>query len=707
MAASGAGIGLACAAVALGLWYTGCLDVFERKTWDLRVRSLCRKGEASDRIRIVLIDQNSLDWAHAARKWKWEWPREVYAALVQYMKDSGAKIIVMDLLYGDSSDYGVDDDAKLGTVFHSASNVVLSMALGRESGVTKQWPAGFPVSLVSLEESVARLVSVKEGRDRFDYPGATMPIPDLATNVAALGDVMLNPDADGIYRRVSLFRIFDGQVVPSLGLAAFAVAEGGARLGVRRGCFTVNGRDVPVDDEGYATLNFRGPSQTHQTVGAQWILESVLLKMEGKPERMPKDFLKDCYVFVGCSAFGLYDLRQSSVGGLYPGVELHATMLDNLLSGDFFRLPRVGTTALFVVLFGVLCGVILVFSAGAVRSVILLAMCLLAPVAASVFFYRQNVNMPLLVYEVAGLAASLGAIIFNYAVEGRQRRFLRKAFQQYISPHVIDQIVGDPSRLDLGGQMKELSIMFADTKGFTTISEALGPKNTTALLNEFLTEMTAIILKENGTIDKYIGDCIVAFWNAPLDQADHPCLAVRAALRCQLRLAEIRGRLRDKYGVDVYVRAAIATGQVFVGNMGSVQRFDYTFIGDTGNLSSRLEGVNKEFGTHLLISEETRKRLTDECAVREIGSVKVVGRVEPVRIFEVMTPEDYATRKDAIESFATGLEAYRAGRFAEAAGIFKANADTDPPSASYMRRCLELAANPPAKWEGVWEMTHK
>ncbi|MBA4387110.1 MAG: adenylate/guanylate cyclase domain-containing protein [Verrucomicrobia bacterium] len=701
----GAAIGFAAGLASLALWSAGYLDQFERNTWDLRVRWLCHEGEATDMVRVILIDQYSLDWAKANHKWKWEWYREIYGEIARYCRESGAKAVILDMSFYDASEGG-DEDETLGAAMRSASNVVAVMHLGRESGVVKQWPQATPLPRITVSNLQAFL-SIGDRSRSMVFPGATMPIPEVATNAACLGDVLQNPDADGTYRRVSLFRLFDGKVVPSLALAGLAAGEGGVAVESRGRELIVNGRSIPVDDGGSALLNFRGPSQTHRTVSAAQVIESLLQRKKGAPERIPAGFFKDRYVFLGCSAFGLYDLRQSAVSGVYPGVEVHATALDNLLSGDFFNQPSMGTTIVLVLVYGLCCALVLGFTSNALRSGLLLLAFLVLPVGVSAWAYNRGLNIPLLVYELAAFGGSLGAIIMNYALEGHQRRFLRKAFQQYLSPDVIDQIVNDPSKLILGGQTKELSIMFSDLKGFTTISEALRPEKTTALLNEYLTAMTTIIHGQQGTIDKYIGDCIVAFWNAPVDQPDHAVRAVRAAINCRQKLAGIREHLKRRYSVDVYARSAIATGPVIVGNIGSAQHFDYSFIGDTGNLSSRLEGANKEFGTWLLISEDTRRAIGDEFAVREIGLLRVVGRREPVRVFEPMTKEEYASREKAIEVFLRGLEAYRAGGFAEAAAIFKPNRDVDPPSAAYYERCLESIEHPSPEWSGVWEMTHK
>jgi adenylate cyclase len=313
----------------------------------------------------------------------------------------------------------------------------------------------------------------------------------------------------------------------------------------------------------------------------------------------------------------------------------------------------------------------------------------------------------MVVLWTGSLPALIAVLGVNYAVEGRQKRYLKNAFRQYLSPIVIDQLVAHPERLRLGGELKELTIFFSDVQGFTSISEKLAPQPLTEFLNTYLTGMTNIILEEGGTVDKYEGDAIIAFWNAPTDQADHAQRGVRAALRCQALLAEKRDEWAARYGSKIFMRVGMNTGQVVVGNMGSDQRFDYTFLGDAGNLAARLEGINKKFGTYYIISEATRNRLGSEFHGREISRITVVGRREPVRIFEPVTEETAALNGTLYAGFAAALQDYYAGRFGEAHRKFGALQDQDPTSARYVAQCEELILHPPKEWMGVWSMTEK
>jgi adenylate cyclase len=298
----------------------------------------------------------------------------------------------------------------------------------------------------------------------------------------------------------------------------------------------------------------------------------------------------------------------------------------------------------------------------------------------------------------------LAALLVNYATEGRQRRFIKQAFNQYLHPVVIDQLLEHPERLCLGGERREITIFFSDLQGFSGLAERLEPEALTSLLNDYLTAMTDIILDSGGTVDKYVGDAIVAFWNAPLDQPDHALRAVRAAQLCQERLAELRPQLCARAGGELHMRIGINTGVAVVGNMGSQRRFDYTVLGDAVNLASRLEGVNKEFGSLVLLAGSTREQLDGSVRLREIGCVGVVGRDEPVRIFE---PLSAAAATSDQAAFAAALARYSAGEFTAAAREFACLADNDAVARRYAQRCRELATAPPEGWDGVWRLSSK
>ncbi|MFA4916443.1 MAG: adenylate/guanylate cyclase domain-containing protein, partial [Syntrophales bacterium] len=329
------------------------------------------------------------------------------------------------------------------------------------------------------------------------------------------------------------------------------------------------------------------------------------------------------------------------------------------------------------------------------------------PVFLCLAAYLHGFWLPLIVQE-AGITITLisGGIIY-YSTEGRQKLFIKNAFKQYLSPTVIEELIEHPERLKLGGERQVLSIFFSDLEGFTSISESMEPEELTTFLNDYLSAMTDIIHEEGGTVDKYEGDAIIAFWNAPLRQPDHARRCVCAALRCQAKLAEKRQSIRERIGRDLKMRIGINTGAAVVGNMGSHTRFDYTMLGDAVNLASRLEGINKQFGTYTLISHSTFEHLEKAFPVRELSQVIVVGRREPVKIYEPMFPEEFLSRKEDLTVFSAGLEAFYEGNFATAEKIFAETKNRDPAAAAYHAKCRLFIDTPPEDWQGVWVVTTK
>lgn len=703
--AQGILIGVLAASASLAAAFLGLFDWLEGPTWDWRVRAAARPGPATDQVRLILIDQKSLDWAEETNRLSWPWPREIYGTLLNFCRRGGAKSVAFDLVFSEPSKWGVEDDEAFGQAIEQAGSVVAAVFLSRDQGSALEWPADVPEQpfrVVGLEEFLSRPRGKALALER-----AAFPVPEVASRAAVLANVSGGLDADAVVRRASPFRFFAGRFVPSLGLAPFLAAHPGLSVVLQDRRLQVGDLSIPLDEHGRAILRYRGPSQTHRAVNAAAVIQSELRLTEGQAPLVDSAFFQDKYVFVGVTAPGLLDLKPTPVGSVYPGVEIHATLLDNLLSGDFLRQTSRPFALLTVLLTGLVAGVLGRLSRTGFQSGLVFVLVLPLPVLAGLVGYRAGFWVEVAAPEAAAALSLIAAMVVNYATEGRQRRFLKNAFRHYLSPAVIEKLLREPGKLALGGETRELTILFSDVQGFTGISEKLGPEQLTAFLNAYLTAMTDIILEEGGTLDKYEGDAIIAFWNAPLEQPDHAVRAVRAALRCRSKLAEMRPALEKRFGVSVHARIGINTGAVVVGNLGSEQRFDYTFIGDAGNVASRLEGINKQFGTEILISEATYARLGGSFPAREISRVRVVGREEPVRLFEPFLPEERKRLETVIDRFARGLQLYYEGRFSEACGVFAEIAGADSAARVYARRCMDLSMSPPEPWDGVWRLTEK
>ncbi len=698
-------VGAAAGLIALALQLPGALATFEEKTWDPRVRLLARPAPTTPQVALILLDQQSLDWGSKENGLSWPWPREVYSYVVEFCRRAGARAVAFDVLFTEPSVYGVEDDAALAAAAAGYGRLVAAVFPG-EQGSAERWPDGAPSPQLAVE-GLDRWVA-SERPAGLTFAKAAFPIEGLASGARVLANVDFQPDDDGVFRRARLFNIFDGKPVPSLALGTWlAGADGPAKISIRPGALEIDGRRIPIDRDGRAILRFRFREGTHEAYSAAAVIQSeVQLRSGGKPSLDPER-LRGRYVLFGFSAPGLKDLRASPVAGNAPGVEINATMLDNILAGDFAADAPAALAVALTLLLALAAGVAAALASGVAQNVLAYAIFLPLPAALAVGVYPLGLWLPLVGPEIAVFLTLVSDSLVNYATEGRQKRYIKAAFRQYLSPAVIEELIAHPERLKLGGDRRELSIFFSDLQGFTGISEGLSPEDLTALLNEYLTAMTDIIQDEGGTIDKYEGDAIIAFWNAPIDQADHAVRAVRAALRCQAKLAEMRPGLKARVGKELFKRIGLNSGPAVVGNMGSHTRFDYTMLGDAVNLASRLEGINKQFGTYTMMSKATRDLAGDAFAGRELSRVGVVGRKEPVTVYEPMLPEQAAARRAQLAAFAEALAAYYDGDFARAGRLFAELAPEDPPAGRYEARCRELLASPPAQWDGVWVMTSK
>ena len=689
-------------ALAFGLWAAGALDRWEAITWDWRAATLARPSPASDRIALILLDQDSLDWAQKENGLSWPWPREVYAAIIAYCQRSGAKSLAFDVLFTEPSSYGVEDDAALARASADYGRVACAVSLGRESGNQTAWPQGAPEPVFPVKLPVDAI------RETPLFPRAAFPVPELTRAMKVLCNTQMNPDPDGIYRKAILAAVFDGRLLPSLGIGAYLASQPETAVAAGPGTLIIGERTIPLSSDGSAILRFSGPAGIYRSFSAAAVIQSELRLRSGQqPTIDDPDVFRNKFVFFGFTAPGLFDLRPTPVDGITPGVEIQAAILDNLLTDNFIRGCPIlvwMAAALGLALAAGMAGSVFSSPFGHVMTSLVF---LTGPVIAALGGYALGWSLPLVTPEIAVASALSLIFIINYATEGRQKRFIQGAFKQYLSPAVIDQLILHPERLRLGGERRVLSIFFSDLEGFTSISEKLEPEDLTALLNAYLSAMTDIIHEEAGTVDKFEGDAIIAFWNAPLEVGDHPLRVVRAALRCQEQLALLNPQFKKRAGRELRMRIGIHTGPAVVGNMGSHSRFDYTMLGDAVNLAARLEGANKAFDTYVMISDATREGIGSAFPVREIARLAVIGRKEPIRVYEPMMPSNYEKCREKLETFDRGLRLFYEGRFREAGQMFASIAGLDPPAARYLDKCRQYTEDPPENWDGVWVMSSK
>ncbi len=683
-------VGLFVFGLCLALHLSGWLKVAEWKTWDLRLSLWSQPGKADKDIVIFLIDQYSLDYFEKEQQVSWPWPRQLYAAIVDYLKQGGARAVFFDLILSENSSYGLEDDRSLAEALKQAGNVSLALSLSPKQTVYKEVPPEW-LKKFSLEPGF--LVGFKLP----EATSATLPVQVLLEEAAGAGNVLFEPEADGIFRRLPLAIKYRGLLLPSLPLA-LARAVGVKEIDRSR-----------LDRRGAIIINYHGPAGTYRSYSVAAIINSWAQMEEGKePQVKPEEF-KDKMVLVGASAPGLLDLRPSPLSPVYPGVEMQATALDNLLHQDWFREAGWWWLAAMVFFWALLVAVLNSFLPHLWQQVSFLLVALAGPVLFSWVAFRSGYWLNLVIPEAAVLLSFLSTALLNYAVEGRQRRFIKSVFSHYLSPQVIEKIVENPELLKLGGEKREVTSFFSDVAGFTSISEKLSPEELVSFLNQYLSEMTDIILEEGGTLDKYEGDAIIAFWNAPLDQPDHARRACRAALRCQARLAELQPHFQALVGKPVRARIGLNSGPAVVGNMGSSRRFDYTAMGDTINLASRLEGAAKAYRVSILIGQNTWSLVKEYFLARQVDLIRVVGKTEPVAVYELLAEKEKASPEQVrkVEIFTEARALYLQRRWEEARQAFESLTE-DPLAEVYAERCRLMKVNPPPEdWDGVFTLKEK
>lgn len=459
---------------------------------------------------------------------------------------------------------------------------------------------------------------------------------------------------------------------------------------------------IPTDKRGRMLINYRGKMKTFQYISASDVLN----------KKLPAGALRGKIAFIGTSASGLKDIRATPLDPGYPGVEAHATIVDNILSKEFLNIPDWAKGLEFSVM----------LMAGLITTLLLMwspAAWLIAPLLGigyamwygSVTLYEEQKYYISPLYPFINLALTfLLLTMIKFWREEHAKRFIHGAFAHYLAPSVISQIMDDPDSLSLEGQEKDITIQFSDVRSFTTLSEKLSPTQVTDLLHDYLTPMTKIITEHDGTLDKFIGDAVMAFWNAPLDIENHQKKSLDAALVQQVKLEELNKIFIEKFGFTIAVGIGIHSGPVRVGNMGSADLFDYTLIGDNVNLASRLEGLTKFYGQKLIVSQN----IVDACGnddyyFRILDSVRVKGKEEPVTIFTAYPLEQATKRKKELALYEKAHDLYLSMKFDEARKFFTELSEKyeEPVLYNmYIERCEQLKEHPPGEaWDGVF--THK
>jgi adenylate cyclase len=721
-----AGLSMIAAFVVLRVWDPAPVEIVRSQVFDLYQRADPRAA-AGYPVTIVDIDEKSL-----AAIGQWPWSRALIARIVDKLREGGAAVVGFDVIFAEPdrlspprlattlelSDGDLrrklaamqDSDQRLAQAIKSA-RVVLGHLGHRDATVREKNSSG-----ASLPETSVAIIGGGPGFDLIRLPGVLKSLPEFENAAAGRGLLTVQPERDGVIRRAPLIISAGGIIAPGLAIELLRVAAGASSIVVKRDnagvkSVVVAGAEVQTDADGQLWVAFRKHDPSLFVSAADVLTGEV-----------PAERISGKIVIVGTSAAGLFDLKSTPLERVMPGVEIHAQIIESILSDSTLNRPNyaLGVEITLALVIGI-ATVIAVPLMGALPSLLLGALVATVLVAVSWYLFAAEKMLIDMSYPLGSSFATLLFMTFmNYFREERRRTQIRRAFRQYLSPELVEHLAREPDRLVLGGETREISILFSDVRDFTSIAEGFksNPSGLTALMNRLLTPLSHAIIERRGTIDKYIGDAIIAFWNAPLDDPDHALNACESALEILRRFDELNARRRKESieaGTtlqDMQIGIGIATGFAVVGNMGSDIRFDYSVLGDSVNLASRLEALTAVYGVRILIAEDTARRCRDELAIVEVDRVRVKGKRNAETISVLAGGQDLS-RSEHFQAFRRSFDSMRRNyiqknwaramsdlsrcremqieRFEEVLDIYSA-------------RLLQLAKTPPAQnWDGVFK----
>lgn len=680
------------------------LESMDQRTRDVVFR-LRSPSQPPPEVAVVVIDERAIkDYG------RWPWPRALQGELIQQLKQLDAGTLALDIVfaqpYNDVNE-GIEQDAVLIEALQSAGAPVVGGYFFRDY----KSRLSDDKALEQLYDNRVKIKLITSGGHINDIPRyefAETNQPHIAQYMAGLGAFNRQTDVDGLVRRAPLLIRYKDEVFPSLALRALAVYAGvnvglvAAPEGVTE--VRLDTFSIPVDEKGRLTANFYARGQSSAGV-AMYSAADVLNGVVGAQE------LAGRLIFVGVSEIGIADLIPTPVDPMLPGVVMHATVAANILQEEYLY-RNWDTVLIDIALIALipLVGVLVLASLKHLWQMLVVGSVLMMSLAG--FFYwlvaYKNHLVSLLYPSTAMLMAFITFGIYYVMTSQRTTKFLTDAFGSYVSPDVVNQLLSQPESLGLSGERREVTVLFSDIRDFTSMSEQLEPEQLVEMLNKYFDEMTRIIMARNGTLDKYIGDAIMAIFNAPLNIENHQVLAAKSALVMQQHLNGMRAELNDSYGVDMHVGVGVHCGEVVVGNLGSSQRFDYTVIGDAVNVASRAQTISKFYGVEIVISDAVQQCLDKAFVVRPLDKIQVKGRTVSTNIFELMqTNED---NRYLAERFAGMFDYYVKGDFMSAKEILlslQLKYEKDQPVQLYLQRCNEFLQKPPSNWDGVYQALGK
>jgi len=716
---------LLAAFVILRVWDPAPLEALRSRTFDLYQRVKPRDATLRPAV-IVDIDEQSLRTFG-----QWPWPRTLLADLTTKLTRMGAAVIAYDVIFAEpdrmSPSVAADSFRNLGDTTRTElrklpdNDAVFAEAIRGSRVVLGESGHHLPDGAAKPPAVGFAMMGPDPRRFLLNYPGLIGNLPVLEQAAAGRGMLTIQPEADGIVRRVPMLLIAQDTLMPALTLdmlrvvtRASAFRVNGSSAGVRS--VAIPALDMPTDGEGQLWIHF-APYDSNRYVSARDVLED-----RAAPDRIARKL-----VLIGTSAVGLRDIKATPIDPAMSGVEIHAQVLESILSKAVLTRPGYGIGAelvatvafgLAIIALGPVLGAATMLGLGAAVAAVLAA-------GSWYLFAQQRMLIDATFPLFATFLIYLTLIFTNYFREQLQRHRIRTAFGQYLAPALVTQLAQSHETLTLGGEDRNMSIMFSDVRGFTTISEVYkdDPQGLTTLMNNLLTPLTNAIVENQGTIDKYIGDAIMAFWNAPLHDKDHEAHACHAALE-MLRRVEVLNAQREKDAaaagqrfIPIKIGVGINTGRCVVGNMGSDLRFNYSVLGDAVNLASRLEGQSKNYGVGIVIGANTAKAIGDRFATLELDRITVKGKTEPETVYTVLGAAEVANSADYLalkQAFTAMIAAYRGQDFdtaeqmilhcREAAHPFGLDRLVD----IYTLRIAGFQKEaPPADWNGVFALDTK
>jgi len=679
----------------------------------------------TEQVVIVDIDEKSLQIYG-----QWPWSRDVVASLLTQLSEDGAGIIGLDIVFAEADKSAYFFTKEENESCPDAYDKMLSRAIQTSPTIGGYF---FSFDFKTKKAASVPAVFVEKGLSRERYIpepiGARLNIDCLQESFYSSGFFNTLPDHGGMIRRIPMLMRYHDMLYPSLSLEMIRIAKRVEKVTVQNSetgvdSIAVGDFSIPTDRYARANVNFRGPSKTFRYVSASDILQ----------KKVDPSVVEGKFILIGTSAVGLADLKPTPFDTVMPGVEIHANMIDTILAGDMLStLHNSELVDLTMILLTILLSALLFYLLNG--WLVFPAMLLLLYGLYRFFFillFEKGIIINMLMPFIALVTTMLVILLLRYLFTSQQKEQLQKAFAQKVSPAVMKDILTNETQNLLEPKEKSVSVFFSDIRSFTTISETIGnPEEVILLLNEYLTPMVDIVVNHHGTIDKFIGDAVMAYWNAPTDVENHADQAVESAIEQLLKLREINAHIekhrntqyqlvknainaktvdrKAQYDMMINIGIGINTGVVTIGEMGSFGRSDYTIIGDNVNLASRLEGLCKTYGVLLIISETTKEALKGEYLIRELDWVRVKGKSKPVTIYEIPIVE---VEKEEIDAYHRALALYRHSDFEQAREQFASLAETSGRYSyklyrMYQKRCEHLIENRVENFDGIFNFTTK